>query len=655
MDKLTSKQKNNLIRIIVAFIIFVALMIAEHTVIPEDFAHSIWMLLIWLIPYFIVGYDVVRKCLIGISHGQMFDESFLMTIATVGAFGCGEFDEAVAVMLFYQIGEFFQSYAVGKSRGAITDLMSIAPDYANREGEDGEVEVIDPDDIEAGDILVIKPGEKIPADGTVLEGTGLINTSALTGESMPREVKAGDQIISGCINGDNLLRVRADKDYDDSTVMQILELVENASTRKSRTENFITRFARYYTPAVVLGAVVLAFLPPLLSGDFAGNFGVWVLRACTFLVISCPCALVISVPLAFFGGIGAASNEGVLVKGSNFLEMMAHIDTLVSDKTGTLTEGRFKVSEVMPESGYTADDVVRYAAAVESGSTHPIGAAIAAACSDPVPQSEITGEENHAGKGIIANVSGAVTAVGNMSFMEELGIRPSSEHLSTFAAATSGIREAGTMCYVARDGKYIGAIAVSDMPKPEAKKAVRDILAEGVRRIIMLTGDSRETARAVAEYLGITDYAAGLLPQDKVEYFENLLAETGGEDSSRKIAFIGDGINDAPVLSRADVGIAMGSLGSDAAIEAADVVIMDDNLERIPAVIRIARKTIGISRANIVFALLVKFTCLILGALGIANMWAAVFADVGVAIICILNSMRMIVRRKKAEQAQPAL
>jgi Cd2+/Zn2+-exporting ATPase len=654
MDKLTSKQKNNLIRIVAAFIIFVALMIAEHTVIPEDFAHSIWMLLIWLIPYFIVGYDVVRKCLIGISHGQMFDESFLMTIATVGAFGCGEFDEAVAVMLFYQIGEFFQSYAVGKSRGAITDLMSIAPDYANREGEDGEVEVIDPDDIEAGDILVIKPGEKIPADGTVLEGTGLINTSALTGESMPREVKAGDQIISGCINGDNLLRVRADKDYDDSTVMQILELVENASTRKSRTENFITRFARYYTPAVVLGAVVLAFLPPLLSGNFAGNFGEWVLRACTFLVISCPCALVISVPLAFFGGIGAASNEGVLVKGSNFLEMMAHIDTLVSDKTGTLTEGRFKVSEVMPESGYTADDVVRYAAAVESGSTHPIGAAIAAACSDPVPQSEITGEENHAGKGIIANVSGAVTAVGNMSFMEELGIRPSSEHLSTFAAATSGIREAGTMCYVARDGKYIGAIAVSDMPKPEAKKAVRDILAEGVRRIIMLTGDSRETARAVAEYLGITDYAAGLLPQDKVEYFENLLAETGGEDSSRKIAFIGDGINDAPVLSRADVGIAMGSLGSDAAIEAADVVIMDDNLERIPAVIRIARKTIGISRANIVFALLVKFTCLILGALGIANMWAAVFADVGVAIICILNSMRMIVRRKKAEQAQPA-
>lgn len=651
MDKLTKKQKKDLTRIIIAFVIFAGLMIAEQTVIPQSFAKSIWMLLIWLVPYFIVGYDVVRKCLLGISHGQLFDESFLMTLATVGAFGCGEYDEAVAVMLFYQVGEFFQSYAVGKSRGAITDLMSIAPDFANREGEDGEIEVIDPDDIEAGDILIIKPGEKIPADGTVLEGSGLINTSALTGESMPREVREGDQVISGCINGENLLRVRADKDYDDSTVMQILELVENASTRKSRTENFITRFARYYTPAVVIGAVVLAFLPPLISGDFAGNFGEWVLRACTFLVISCPCALVISVPLAFFGGIGAASNEGVLVKGSNYLEMMAHIDTLVSDKTGTLTEGKFRVSEVMPETGYTEADVIRYAAAVESGSTHPIGAAIAAACDDPVPQAEITGEENHAGKGIVATVSGIKTAVGNASFMEELGVKPSSEHLSTFAAATSGIREAGTMCYVARDGKYIGAIAVSDMPKPEAKQAVRDILSEGVRRIIMLTGDSEDTAKAVAEYLGITDYAAGLLPQDKVSYVEKLIEETSGSDAGRKLAFIGDGINDAPVLSRADVGIAMGSLGSDAAIEAADVVIMDDNLERIPAVIRTARKTIGISRANIAFALFVKFACLVLGALGIANMWAAVFADVGVAVICILNSMRMIVRRKTAKQS----
>ncbi len=637
MDKLSKKQKKELIRIIVAFILFVVLMIAEHTVIPKSFSKSIGMLLIWLVPYFIVGYDVVRKCLIGISHGQMFDESFLMTVATVGAFGCGEFDEAVAVMLFYQVGEFFQSYAVGKSRGAITELMSIAPDYANRENEDGEIETIDPDDIEAGDILVIKPGEKIPADATVLEGAGYINTSALTGESMPRSVKEGDQVISGCINGDNLLKVKADKDYDDSTVMQILELVETASTRKSKTENFITRFARYYTPAVVIGAVFLAFIPPLVSGDFAGQFGNWLLRACTFLVISCPCALVISVPLAFFGGIGAASNEGVLVKGSNFLEMMAQIDTLVSDKTGTLTEGKFRVSKVIPAEGYTEEEVIRYAAAAESGSTHPIGAAICEACSSMIPREEITDEENHAGMGITANVQGAVTAVGNKRLLDTLGIDFTEDTTET----------AGTRFYAARDGKYIGTIEVADTPKAEAAQAVKDILAEGVRRIIMLTGDSEAAAKAVAEELGLTDYAAGLLPQDKVAYFERLISENEAKNGTGKIAFIGDGINDAPVLSRADVGIAMGSLGSDAAIEAADVVIMDDNLERIPAVIRIARKTIGISKVNIVFALFVKFACLVLGALGIANMWVAVFADVGVAVICILNSMRMIVRKKQ--------
>ena len=634
MDKLTTKQKKELTRIMIALVMFAVLMIAEHTFIPEEFSHSIWMLLIWLVPYFIAGYDVVRKCLIGISHGQMFDESFLMTLATVGAFGCREFDEAVAVMLFYQVGEFFQRYAVGKSRGAITDLMSIAPDFANRENEDGSIEVIDPDDICAGDILVIKPGEKIPADGTVLEGEGLINTSALTGESMPRSVSAGDQIVSGCINGDNLLRVRADKDYDDSTVMQILELVENASTRKSVTENFITRFARWYTPAVVIGAVILAFLPPLILGDFRGEFGNWVLRACTFLVISCPCALVISVPLAFFGGIGAASKEGVLVKGSNFLEMMSRIDTLVTDKTGTLTEGKFKVSSVYTAEGYTEKDILKYAAAVEAGSTHPIGAAITAACEEPFAPSEISDEINHAGKGIEALVSGKRILVGNLSFMNDLGVTiPDSE--------TPNV---GTVCYVAADGEFIGMIVVSDMPKAEAKQAVRDILAEGVKRVIMLTGDSESTAKAVAGELGLTDYAAGLLPQDKVAYVEKLLAEMNSSGSG-KLAFIGDGINDAPVLSRADVGIAMGSLGSDAAIEAADVVIMDDNLARIPVVMRIARKTIGISKVNIVFALLVKFACLVLGALGIANMWVAVFADVGVAIICILNSMRMIVRK----------
>ena len=633
MNSLTKKQKKDLTRIIISLVMFAVLMIAEHAgLLPDN--RNIAVIAAYLVPYFLVGYDVIRKCFLGIAHGQMFDECFLMTLATVGAFGCGELEEAVAVMLFYQIGEFFQSYAVGKSRGAITELMDIAPEFANRESEDGEIEVIDPDDIEIGDILIIKPGEKIPTDSSVIEGEGLINTSALTGESMPRAVKAGDQVISGCINGENLLRVRADKVYDDSTVVQILEMVENAASKKSKTENFITRFAHYYTPAVVIGAVILAFLPPLISGDFTGEFGKWVLRACTFLVISCPCALVISVPLAFFGGIGAASKEGVLVKGSNFLEMMAHLETLVTDKTGTLTEGRFKVSSVTAVDGYAEEEVLRFAAAVESGSTHPIAAAIAAACSDPLPMTEISDEENYAGKGISAVVAGRRTLVGNGGFMADNGIMIPDK------------QTAGTCCYVARDGRYSGTIVVADMPKSEAAQAVKEILAAGVRKIVMLTGDSESAAKAVAEELGITDYRAGLLPQDKVGIVEELIKEAGnGEDPNRKLGFIGDGINDAPVLSRADVGIAMGSLGSDAAIEAADIVIMDDNLLRIPSVIQIARKTIGISSANIAFALLVKFACLVLGALGIANMWVAVFADVGVAVICILNSMRMIAKK----------
>lgn len=611
---------------------FFALMIAEHTgLIPHAHSGNPAVIAAYLVPYFLAGYDVIRKCLLGIAHGQMFDESFLMTLATVGAFGCGELEEAVAVMLFYQVGEFFQGYAVGKSRGAIADLMSIAPDFANREAEDGSIEVIDPDDIEAGDILIIKPGEKIPADSTVIEGEGLVNTSALTGESMPRAVQAGEQVISGCINGDNLLRVRADKSYDDSTVMQILEMVENAASKKSVTENFITRFAKYYTPAVVIGAVILAFIPPLISGNFTGEFGKWVLRACTFLVISCPCALVISVPLAFFGGIGAASKQGVLVKGSNYLEMMAAIDTLVSDKTGTLTEGRFRVSSVTAAGGYTEEEVLKYAAAAEAGSSHPIAAAIADACSDKFPISEIKDEENFAGKGIRAEVNGRSVLVGNRGLLADKGIE--------LPDADAG----GTCCYVAIDGIFAGVIVVSDMPKAEAKQAVSDILSSGVRKIVMLTGDSESAAKSIAEELGLSEYRSELLPQDKVFIVEELIKEAGnGEDPKRKLGFIGDGINDAPVLSRADVGIAMGSLGSDAAIEAADVVIMDDNLMRIPAVIRIARKTIGISKANIAFALFVKFACLVLGAAGIANMWAAVFADVGVAVICILNSMRMI-------------
>ena len=632
MDSLSKKQKKDLARIIISLIMFFALMIAEHTgLIPHAHSGNPAVIAAYLVPYFLAGYDVIRKCLLGIAHGQMFDESFLMTLATVGAFGCGELEEAVAVMLFYQVGEFFQGYAVGKSRGAIADLMSIAPDFANREAEDGSIEVIDPDDIEAGDILIIKPGEKIPADSTVIEGEGLVNTSALTGESMPRAVQAGEQVISGCINGDNLLRVRADKSYDDSTVMQILEMVENAASKKSVTENFITRFAKYYTPAVVIGAVILAFIPPLISGNFTGEFGKWVLRACTFLVISCPCALVISVPLAFFGGIGAASKQGVLVKGSNYLEMMAAIDTLVSDKTGTLTEGRFRVSSVTAAGGYTEEEVLKYAAAAEAGSSHPIAAAIADACSDKFPISEIKNEENFAGKGIRAEVNGRSVLVGNRGLLADKGIE--------LPDADAG----GTCCYVAIDGIFAGVIVVSDMPKAEAKQAVSDILSSGVRKIVMLTGDSESAAKSIAEELGLSEYRSELLPQDKVFIVEELIKEAGnGEDPKRKLGFIGDGINDAPVLSRADVGIAMGSLGSDAAIEAADVVIMDDNLMRIPAVIRIARKTIGISKANIAFALFVKFACLVLGAAGIANMWAAVFADVGVAVICILNSMRMI-------------
>ena len=644
MDRFTPKQKKELQLIGISFVLFVILMIAEHTgMFPDTVGGTLTLLLLYLVPYFIVGHDVVRKCLLGIKNRQLFDESFLMTLATIGAFGCREFGEAVAVMLFYQVGEFFQSYAVGKSRGSIADLMSMAADFANREAEDGSIEVIDPDDIEVGDILVIKPGEKVPTDGIMIEGSGLVNTSALTGESMPRLVSEGEQVISGCINGENLLRVRAEKEFDDCTVSQILELVEEASSRKSLTENFITRFARVYTPAVVIAAVILAFIPPLISGHFAAEFGEWVLRACTFLVISCPCALVISVPLAFFGGIGAASRSGVLVKGSNYLELLAGLDTVVSDKTGTLTEGKFRVAMIEAAEGYDTGDVVRYAAAAESGSTHPIAAAITEACEKPIAQSKIKDIQNIVGKGITAKVGRDKITVGNRGFLESEGIE-----LPEAMAGTGG-----TECYVARNGKYIGTITVADMPKAGAKEAISAMLSAGVRNIVMLTGDSQKVASAVAEELGITDYRAELLPQDKVKAVEELLEalrkDSGGKDADKKrkrLAFIGDGINDAPVLSVADVGIAMGSLGSDAAIEAADVVIMDDDLRKIPTVMQIARKTLSISRQNIVFALFVKFMCLILGALGIANMWIAVFADVGVAVICILNSMRMLKKQQ---------
>ncbi|MDD5823819.1 MAG: heavy metal translocating P-type ATPase [Firmicutes bacterium] len=629
-QKLTAKQQKSLREIIIAGVLLAILMVVEHTEsIPLFNEHSWTMLLACLVPYLLVGRDVVRLCIKGILNRQLLDERFLMTIATIGAFATEEYCEAVAVMLFYQVGEFFQSYAVGKSRESIQQLLTIAPEYANVIAEDGSVETVDPDDVEIGDVLLVKPGEKIPVDGTVIEGSGLINTSALTGESMPREVQVGDAIISGCVNGESLLKVRADKLYDDSTVAQILELVENAATKKSKTESFITRFARYYTPIVVAGAAILAFIPPIFFGEFTK----WMLRACTFLVISCPCALVISVPLAFFGGIGAASKAGVLVKGSNYLEMMANLDTIVSDKTGTLTQGKFKVSAVNPAADFDKDSLMRYAAAVEQTSTHPIAVSICEAYKDEIDPTALAAVENLAGRGITANFEGRKLAVGNMKLMNELGV----------AVAEDAVIRSGTCVYIAVDGVYVGSIEVADAPKSEAVRAITDIRAEHVKNIVMLTGDAEDTAKKVAAELGITEYRAELLPQDKVSVVEELLEKVGVAGKG-KLAFIGDGINDAPVLTRADVGIAMGSLGSDAAIEAADIVIMDDNLERIPTIIRIARKTIGISKANIAFALAVKIACLVLGAAGIVGMWGAVFADVGVAFICILNSMRTLAK-----------
>lgn len=635
MSKLSNGQRKDFIQIIISGLLFAVLMILEHSnTMPSDLDKPIIWFVLFLVPYLLVGRSVVRKCLIGIYNRNVFDESFLMTLATVGAFATQEFGEAVAVMLFYQVGEFFQGYAVGRSRDSIKDLMSIAAEYANVVREDGSVEVIDPDDVNIGDILLIKPGEKFPVDGTVIEGNGYINTSALTGESMPRACNVGDTVISGCINGENLLKVRADKLYEDSTVMQILELVENAASKKGKTESFITRFARYYTPVVVIGAVLLAFIPPI----FAGNIMEWMLRACTFLVISCPCALVISVPLAFFGGIGAASRIGVLVKGSNYLEMAAKLDTVVSDKTGTLTEGHFSVREITTEDGVSREDVLAYAAAVEAGSTHPIAVSI---CEEygrldsvkPISDIDVSDLTNYSGKGIGATVDGKAILVGKRSLLESNGI-----HVS------ENSEPVGTVCYVSIDGSYSGRISVTDSIKPEAKDAIRGLKASGVRNVVMLTGDSESTAAVVADELGVTSYSAELLPQDKVSKVEELIG--GSKKGSHFLAFIGDGINDAPVLSRADVGIAMGSLGSDAAIEAADIVIMDDNLLKLPRLVKIARKTIGISKMNIAFALTVKAICLVLGALGIANMWVAVFADVGVAFICILNSMRTLALKK---------
>lgn len=633
---MSKKLKKQLKQILIGLSIFAVLMAVEHTCGFPGVLGTRWgELVLYLIPYLIAGRDVVKKCFLGIKNRQLLDECFLMTLATMGAFVTGENSEAVAVMLFYQVGEWFQSYAVGKSRKSITELMDIAPDFANVERADGSIEEVDPEEVQIGDTLVIRAGEKIPVDGTVLEGQSMVNTSALTGESVPRSAVPGDQIISGCINGEGLLKIRAEKKYEDSTVAQILELVENASSKKSKTENFITRFARYYTPIVVAGAVILALIPPI----FAGNWMNWMMRACTFLVISCPCALVISVPLSFFGGIGAASNIGVLVKGSNYLEQMAHLDTVVSDKTGTLTEGVFHVTRVVPAEGVSEEAVLRNAAIVESLSTHPIAKSIQAAYTEVLEPGLTRDARNISGQGLIAKVGDSTVCVGNKRLMEENGI--------DYREIQDG---ESTVVYVAADGKFQGAILISDEIKDSAVKAIREMKQEGIRHVVMLTGDRKGIAEAVAEKLSVDEFRAELLPAGKVQAVEELLARMSGDkkdgsNGKKKLAFIGDGINDAPVLSRADVGIAMGSMGSDAAIEAADVVIMDDDIGKIPRTIRIARQTVGIAYQNIAFALFIKILFLILGALGIIGMWWAVFADVGVAVICILNSMRMLKRK----------
>ncbi len=619
---MTKKQKKMLIRIIVTFILFVVLMICEHTGMLDPIENTWILFVIYLIPYLVIGYDIVYKAARNISHGQVFDENFLMMIATFGAFGVKEYSEAVAVMLFYQVGELFQGYAVGKSRQSISDMMDICPEYANLE-VDGKLEQVDPDDVEIGSIIVIKPGERIPLDGVVVEGESLIDTAALTGESVPRKASAGDEIISGCVNGSSTLKVRTTKEFDDSTVAKILELVENASSKKAKMENFITKFARYYTPIVTIGAALLAVLPPLILG---GGWGEWIQRACIFLVISCPCALVISVPLGFFGGIGAASKIGVLVKGSNYLEAVAEMTTIVFDKTGTLTKGEFKVQEILPVS-CGKEELLELAALGEGYSTHPIAGSIKEAYGKEVDLSRIGQAEEIAGHGICISIDGKEVLVGNEKLMKARGI------------AYTPCEKAGTIVYIAQSGTYAGAIVISDTVKDGAKEAIRSMKQVGVKKCVMLTGDGYGAAKAAAEELGIDEIYAQLLPGDKVEKVEELLA---GQKGKEKLAFAGDGINDAPVLTRVDVGIAMGSMGSDAAIEAADVVLMDDDVRKIAQVVKISRKTLRIVKQNIVFALLVKALVLLLGAFGMANMWEAVFADVGVSVIAILNAMRTL-------------
>lgn len=624
---MTSKQKKMLYRIITAFVLFVVLMVLEHTGVLEQLPGQWLVFLIYLIPYLVIGYDIVYKAVRNISHGQVFDENFLMMVATFGAFGVKEYSEAVAVMLFYQVGELFQNYAVGKSRQSISDMMNICPEYANIE-EDGVLTQVDPDDVEVGTIIVVKPGERIPLDGIVTEGTSMIDTAALTGESVPRRATVGDEIISGCVNGSSTIKVKVTKAFEDSTVARILELVENASSKKAKVENFITRFAKYYTPVVTIGAVILAILPPLILG---GGWADWIQRACIFLVISCPCALVISVPLGFFGGIGASSKIGILVKGSNYLEAVAEMTTIVFDKTGTLTKGEFKVSEVQPSADKNntigKEELLEIAAYGEGYSNHPIANSIREAYGKTLSMERVTDTEEIAGHGIHTFIDGREVYLGNAKLMDAQNI------------AYTENKTAGTVVYVACNNVFAGSIVISDTVKEGSKDAIRDMKQVGVKKTVMLTGDRQAAADAVAAELGIDEVHAELLPADKVGQVEKLL---GAQNEKERLAFVGDGINDAPVLTRADIGIAMGSMGSDAAIEAADIVLMDDDIRKIASLVKIARKTLGIVKQNIVFALAVKALVLLLGALGMANMWEAVFADVGVSVIAILNSMRTL-------------
>ena len=617
---MTKKQKKSLTRIIIAAV----LMIIWKFLPVEGWLRFV----LYMVPYLVVGYDILRKAFKGILNKQVFDENFLMAVATIGAIALGSYQEGVAVMLFYQIGELFQSYAVGKSRRNISELMDIRPDYANIE-KDGELEQVDPDEVEIGTLIVVQPGEKIPIDGVIEEGNSTLNTSALTGESLPREAKAGDEVISGCINMTGLLKIRTTKEFGESTVSKILDLVENSSSKKSRSENFISKFARYYTPAVCYGALALAVLPPLIRMLVMGlspEWGDWIYRALTFLVISCPCALVISIPLSFFAGIGGASHEGVLVKGSNYLETLSQTKYVVFDKTGTMTQGVFEVSGVhhntMPE-----EQLLEYAALAECSSSHPISKSLQKAYGKPINRDRVTDIEELSGKGVTAKVDGVTVAAGNAKLMKYLGVEYSECH------------EIGTIVHVAVDGKYAGHILISDKLKPHAKEAIRDLKKAGITKTVMLTGDMKRVADKVAEELGIQEVYSELLPADKVAKVEELLEK---KSKKEKLAFVGDGINDAPVLSRADIGIAMGALGSDAAIEAADIVLMDDDPKKIAKAIKISRKCMRIVYENIYFALGVKAICLILGALGIANMWVAIFADVGVMVIAVLNAIRTL-------------